>query len=604
MQEAQSINLSANAIDELQQFEYEGKLAPPKVVNMILQIHSIKKSLTIKTPGVTYIATLADLTKKYYGFIIISKENEKELNNGDIIKIKTVSIVMINNDKTKAFIVKSFEVLSFAHHFLSNPKQNKTLAQNTLDNNPEEDMRVPDPNNDNQFEDQIQNNHINQENNEINQIGRTMLLSQITTFSKDITLYVKVIKKWEVKNFVNKQTKQPGKLLSFNIADIDGFEMQVTCFGLICDRFNNLIKENGVYLIRGGYARLSEKKFTNIKSDYKLIIDDKTKIDEMDDNGAFKDTKSNVIQLKDLITSQVNTIIDCVVYVIEAFETTIKPTRGGEMSIRKLIIGDISGYKCEITLWRKFAEMIINQGEILVLKYVRVGDFNGRSLCTVDDSLIISKPDMPERNILEEFLATEPNWIPMPNNVPNEVEQGMNQSNAIFLKDLLDSVTEFNDSPLSKIKGTICTLTHTDKNFYPGCLIKSCKKKLIQDSTGWLCLVCNKKYDKPYYYYTISIRVKDASGEHWIDLFGETVARLFGIECEEYKDYVAYNDDIKLQQLTNKVEFQTFFFIGKAKVHIYNNNLKKKFMAYRYETINKVQEARRLIKEIKTHLLI
>lgn len=610
MKETKSINLSSNAIDELQQLPYNGKSAPPKGVDMNLQIHTILKTPANKTSGVTYTATLADMTKKYCGFLIISKDNGKELNNGDIIKIKTVSIFMANNDKTKVFIVKSFEILAFNHSFLSNPEQNKVQTQNVIDinkvNNQEEDTRAPEPsNNDNRIEDQIHNNNsVNHSIRNSHDIGTSMLLSQITTFSKDLILYIKVIKKWEVKNFMNKQTGKPGKLFTFNIADIEGFEMQVTCFGLICDIFSNLIKEKGVYLIRGGYAKLSEKKYTNIKSDYKLIIDDKTRIEEMEDNGAFKETKINVNELKDLPSSQVNTIINCVVFVIEATEKTIKSTRGGEMSIRKLLVGDISGYKCELTLWRKFAEMTINQGEILFLKYVRVGDFNGRSLCTVDDSSIISNPIMPERNLLEAFLTIVHNWISMPNNTLNDSDQGINQINSIYLKDLLGSVSESNDSPLSKIKGTICTITHTDKNFYAGCPIKSCKKKLTQDQNGWLCLICNKKFDKPYYYYTISVRVKDASGEHWIDLFGETVTKLFGMKCEEYKDYISINDNDKLKQLTNKIEFQTYFFIGKAKVHLYNNNPKKKFMAYRYETVNKPQEARRQIKEIKAHLLI
>ena len=55
--------------------------------------------------------------------------------------------------------------------------------------------------------------------------------------------------------------------------------------------------------------------------------------------------------------------------------------------------------------------------------------------------------------------------------------------------------------------------------------------------------------------------------------------------------------------MTDKIEFKTFNFIGKAKTQIYNGMEKKRLNVYRYEEIDKGGEARRIVRFLNTVLL-
>ena len=73
-------------------------------------------------------------------------------------------------------------------------------------------------------------------------------------------------------------------------------------------------------------------------------------------------------------------------------------------------------------------------------------------------------------------------------------------------------------------------------------------------------------------------------------------------KLEEYKNLVAGNEDLKLKQLSNKVEFKTFAFYGKPKNQIYNNVQKKRMNIWKIDNLDTKSESNRLVKELK-HLL-
>ena len=101
-------------------------------------------------------------------------------------------------------------------------------------------------------------------------------LSQLTTYTKDIHILVKITKIFPVKH-INKHNNEI-KLFSFNFVDVDGTEMQGTGFNKGIEKHFNNLKEGYVFEIHGGYLKINDKKFSTVKSDYKLIIDDNTDI--------------------------------------------------------------------------------------------------------------------------------------------------------------------------------------------------------------------------------------------------------------------------------------------------------------------------------------
>jgi hypothetical protein len=225
----------------------------------------------------------------------------------------------------------------------------------------------------------------------------------------------------------------------------------------------------------------------------------------------------------------------------------------------------------------------------------------------VDDTMILIDPMIKESTELKLFSENFKDW---------KTHSGMGgtgptgeataNTTIVYIKDVLNALeTEPDDRiPFSKIKATICTINHSEKNFYPGCPEKTCRKKLQQDTYTWICNACGKQSQKPTYYYTLSLRIKDVSAEHWIDIFGDLGAKLFKITCEEYKDLIINKDELKLKEISSGLEFKTFYFVVKPKMQVYNNIPKKKLNVYKIDNFEIVADSRRILKNLNGILTI
>ena len=139
-------------------------------------------------------------------------------------------------------------------------------------------------------------------------------LKQLTTFSRDFIIFVRVTKKSEIKTFETKNnnmgTSSQGKLFYFIVLDRDGNEMQCTCFNKAVDKFFDEIEEDQLYEIKGGYVKLNDKKYTRIKSDYKIVLDENSKITKKADNGIIKKNNMTIIRIKDIPNMNLYSIVD------------------------------------------------------------------------------------------------------------------------------------------------------------------------------------------------------------------------------------------------------------------------------------------------------
>jgi hypothetical protein len=105
-------------------------------------------------------------------------------------------------------------------------------------------------------------------------------------------------------------------------------------------------------------------------------------------------------------------------------------------------------------------------------------------------------------------------------------------------------------------------------------------------------------YDKPNYYYTLSIRVKDSSSEFWIDLLGNVADKFMNMTAEQYKELLFTRNENKLREINNALEFKTFLFTVRPKLHFYNSVPKKKLYVSRAEPVEIISDSHRLIKKL------
>ena len=576
------------------------------MVDIYLQIYSFQESE--REGKKVYLMVLCDNEYKYNFFFLACTETVENLEKGRIIHLTEVSPKPI---KSSLYIrIKKYEILDDAFE-IGNVKDIK-----------EKEGVFKDPEGNNIFGEKPQNllktNEKEKENTDIPMAEDAYTsLKQLTTFSRDFIIFVRVTKKSEIKTFEtrnnNMNSSNQGKLFYFIVLDRDGNEMQCTCFNKAVDKFYDIIEEDQLYEIKGGYVKLNDKKYTRIKSDYKIVLDENSKITKKLDNGTIKKNNMTIIRIKDIQNMNLYSIVDLCVVVLNVGEKMIKNTRNGAQPLKKIIVGDVSKYKIEISLWRVHSDTNVKFGDILLINNVKVGEYKGRNLTTFDETCIKINP--PETNEyvkeLEDFIAKDElkgEFLDLENNseIKNDKIREENENYcSVHIKDVLESLDEYEDiHNLSKVTATVTQILHNEKNFYMGCSDRNCKRKLkLEENTDeYICPNCRKSTKNPTYYYTLSLRVKDASTEYWIDIFGKTAESIMKCTAEEYKDFLKNRNEEKLKELTQNIEFKVFNFWVKPKLQTYNTVSKKKLYAYRIEPYDEKNEAHKLVKYLQKEI--
>ena len=625
------------------------------IVDFNLQIISLNlqsKQSNIKKEFDLYTCALGDTRYSYSGFILPVKKEKQNPKSGDIIKISKISTSKLTYNGCKIIIVKTYDIIKTSEEIKNNliqvesyediqkkieeeNKKQKKMQENNnkinlVNNNEKEENKIKE-----KKKIEVEYKIINPEDIDM----KTILdLSQISTFTKNICLYVKLTHKNFPKKFYNKTTFRESYLLTFDLIDKNGFQMQAAIFDDTIDKFSPILKEGKIYYIKGGYAKINDKKYTNIKTDYKLIFDFNTQIIEVDKNldKIFDKTEEKIIITKfvDLSNCKVNQVINCLGYVLQIFPVTIKQSRIGNVLIRRVILCDSSMFKVQFTLWNKFTELDLNQGNIVLLKYIRVGNFNNNiNISTVDNSIIEINPDLSNEGYTEydelvkaihEGINEEDIKFINEYNITNPSLNADNikslaNNNIIFISDLIkqlrnkfnnrlnDSNNNINETHKEismnfTIKATVLEFEHSDKNYYFAC--PYCRKKLVQNEEKYSCPNCENQINDPKLNYFLTLRVIDISGEHALNFFGDQVNNLFGLDAKSYSNLIENKEYKKLEKITNNVEYHCFYFNGKANIIQYGTRLKTQLFVYNFEPEDFKKEKKRIFKDIKDVLNI
>ena len=608
----------------------------------ITKIH--KQDTKNLTQGELFTLTLSDPEYSYSKFIYCKTNSSPELEIGKYINITKICPMILEAHKEKAFLIKELSLLKKDSliHIKSPPyieNKNKNNNVNTTHNN-------------------NINNYSDKEDSEYNYNNDNSTiytpLKQLNTLTTDYKLLIKVTSKGEIKQFRNGK----GKLFSFTIMDEYGSKMQAIGFDKIADKYKDEIIENNIYEITGGYIRTSDKRFDPPGSDYKLILNDSSiiiKKNNLDNNtkDKFLDPDNKFWTLREVKDANINTIVNVICILGDKGETTYKETKNGSLLIRKTIVLDQSNEKMELTLWRNFTQLNLNNGDLLVCQKVRVNDFGGKNLTSTTESKIFINPplsDFPDiskeiqalktfseqnelnKGIIDSNSNNKENTTINSNNNNNSFDKIKNELNTfnsyqnnnknnnynnknyndkiVYIDSILDEMDKYinidfdHRFPFYKIRAIITHLGHTEKNFYAGCPNRECNRKVSFSNGDWICQYCRQSYKTPKYYYSLNIRVKDCSSEYWIDIFGKPAELIMNMSADDYRNILINRDEEKLSQISEGVEYKEFYFLLKVRLNKFNDSTKKKFTANKIEKINKKEDTSRLVNDIKNKLKI
>ena len=568
-------------------------------VDTYLQVYSFKE--TERESKKVYVMSLNDQDYRFNSFFLASNIDLPDLKFGKIIHLKEVSPKKIKNNY---FIrIKEYELIG-------EPFEVKEVREIKFEDLDKETMPLPPE------EKEKPKMTVEEEDKGTMPLSEDAYtsLKQLTTFSRDFIILVRVTKKSEIKVFESRNSSgnNTGKLFYFIVLDRDGNEMQCTCFNKAVDKFFDVIKEDELYEIKGGYVKLNDKKFTRIKSDYKIVLDENSKITKKIDTGTIKKNNMNIVRIKDIQNMNLYSIIDLCVVVLNVGEKMTKNTRNGAQPLKKIVVGDVSKYKIEISLWRVHSDTNVKFGDILLINNVKIGEYKGRNLTTFDETCIKINPPRTNEYVkeLDEFIQKydiKSEFLDLENNSEMKVETKEDNENymSVHIRDVLESLDDYEEvHNMSKVTAIVTQILHNEKNYYMGCSDKTCKRKLKfdDDREEYVCPNCKNGTKNPTYYYTLSLRVKDSSTEYWIDIFGKTAESIMKCTAEEYKDFLENRNDEKLKELTHQIEFKVFNFWVKPKLQTYNSISKKKLYAYKIEPYNEKAEAHKLVKYLLKEL--
>ena len=552
-----------------------------------------------KNSGGIYNCSLLDSDSKYAGFLLTYEQKDGIPGVGDIIHVGKILIAILPSRDSHIYYCKNVRLIRRAMALQVDPKQLSNVSKKKSMENYRNTVYRPSDN-----ENAMQNNNPN--NGEFFDDSGCTLISSLTTFSSNARLYLKCKVKNPIKNFVAKSTKKDCTLQSYIFIDTKGDEIQATAFNKAVENFSKIIEEGGIYEIRKCNIQLAERAYNATKCDYKLGFNESTQVIPAPDNGKFSGVKFSIIPLEQIVDFPIGKIIDVFGFVLDDKGFQEITTKNEKiLKMQKLLIGDDTLSRIELTLWEPFGSPDNNYslGDLIAVKNCRVKEFNGRKQLSTTDSTEIKKSLDPESDSrLRKFYDEHQNENDYKDVQGEMISSGVIKSPAelVFIKDIQNTYEiemDNKDRPVFEINATVTRLNHSERNYYTGCA--KCHKKMETD----VCTYCSCTEKKVMF--TLSLDVRDATSHFWIDMFGELAEKFLGIKGEDYENLIRNGTTVEenegLIPINERVEYHTFSFIGKVRENIFNDTKRYRFNVFRFNEIT--VEKRKSLARMLSNLL-
>ncbi|CAM9133630.1 unnamed protein product [Ectocarpus fasciculatus] len=225
-----------------------------------------------------------------------------------------------------------------------------------------------------------------------------MPISAINPYQNRWTIKARITKKDDMRTWNN--ARGTGTLFSIDLLDEDGSEIKGTFFKAEADKWFQILQEGKVYAFSGGKVKVANKKFSTLNAEYELNFDSSTQCNPINDDSRISSAIYDFVKLNEMEAMEPNKILD-VIAVVKSSEdhAQITTRQGKQLDKRNLVLVDDTCTEINLTLWGALAKADGARWEgnpVVAFKGVKVSDFSGRSLNSLNASTLVNDPDVAE----------------------------------------------------------------------------------------------------------------------------------------------------------------------------------------------------------------
>ncbi len=297
-------------------------------------------------------------------------------------------------------------------------------------------------------------------------------------------------------------------MFSIDLLDSNGGEIRGTFFKEAATKFFPVIMEGQVYTFSGGVLKIVQnRQYTTIKNQYEITFNQNSEIKAASEDSAIKSMSFNFVKLNSIGTLEVGSTIDVIAIVRQASDVSdIVSTKLGGKSLKKrdLQLIDDSGFEIKLTLWGDKAVQEQNWGSqpILAIKGVKIGDYGGRSLSSLNSSSTFYEfQSVPEYHQLSAWRSNFPGGVQAGSSYSSAQPGSAGGGNESFDKrKTMASIKEEGMGMADKpdyivLKGSVVYIKHDNDPWYTACPTDQCNKKVNESlNSEWFCEKCNKTF--------------------------------------------------------------------------------------------------------------
>ncbi|KAL8252705.1 hypothetical protein R6Q59_036398 [Mikania micrantha] len=436
-------------------------------------------------------------------------------------------------------------------------------------------------------------------------------LASLNPYQGNWTIKVRLTAKGAMRHYKN--ARGEGCVFNVELTDEDGTEIQATMFNEAARKFFDVFEMGKVYYISKGTLKMANKQFKTVQNDYEMTLNENSQVEVAINEAAFiPETKFNFVPIDQLGPYVHQKELIDVIGVVQNVSPTMSIRRkidNETIPKRDITIADDTKKTVVVSLWgglatdlgQKLLDMA-DDSPIVAIKSLRVSDFQGVSLSTVNRSIIDINPESPESQKLRSWYGSQGKETSMESLGSTMMKTGGRSmyTDRVMLDHITSNLSLGEEKPVYYSTRACMSMIRTDQAmYYRGC--KTCNKKVTEEpGSGYWCQSCQKTETDCGLRYMVSAKFSDASGGAWFSVFSDEAEKIIGCSADELDNMKSKDDASDFQTQLKKATWVPYLFRLTVATREYNNEKRQRITVRSVSPVDFAAESKLLLEEISS----